>query len=163
MPFVPTLGATVRLTSQQASFDPAERRDTERVSIGRKAVLHHGGRSADIVVDDLTRYGCRIVTDVELAAGQVVTLGIAGVGPVETRLVWHGPQGYGCEFMAPLRPGAVTAATEVNVVALGGIDSVTATAPESTKWSPRARVVVLGVYIVTPWVALGVAGYLFLR
>lgn len=101
------------------SFD---RRADMRLSIDRPAVLRMEDRVYEIRVDDLTRNGCRITTNVDLQVETVVKLGFAGVGQSRAEIVRREELGdsfvYGCYFEQPLPPGAVTASTGNNICRL---------------------------------------------
>lgn len=133
------------------------RRDDERVSVGRTCVLRVAGRApAHSALLDITRYGCRIRTGETLRVGQPILLGLAGVGTVEATVAWSEGSQYGCEFIGALRSGAVSDATRGNVVAFD-----VAPVDRPFKLTPRQRLLTLAVYTVTPWMLIGVAGYLF--
>jgi hypothetical protein len=133
------------------------------MAVGRTAVLRMAGAEpVEVELMDLTRNGCRIMVECELAPGNAVVLGIAGIGSIDGRVVWHGANGYGCRFDRELPAGSVTAAVRENVVRLGdGSMAIPDEAPPTSKYSPRTRSVILTLYCVLPWIAIG-AGLMLL-
>jgi len=93
----------------------AERRSRARLAVERMAVLRFEGGAEDIVLEDLTRGGCRFRCARELPLLAAVSVGIAGVGHTPARLVWTSGQSYGCAFDRPLPEGAVAAAAPDNI------------------------------------------------
>ncbi len=145
----------MNLSARNIVLDTPTRRDDDRTPVGRTCILRVASRPPVVSeLLDLTRFGCRIKTRQALAAEELVQLGIAGVGGIEARVVWHGEEGYGCEFLTPLRAGAVSAATQENVVSL---DVAPVAVP--FKWPIRYRALFLVAYAVAPWLAVGAIGY----
>ncbi|MDE2403636.1 MAG: PilZ domain-containing protein [Sphingomonadales bacterium] len=107
-----SLSATV---SGIGSLELHDQRVDDRLPIDRQAVLRADGIAHEIHIEDLTREGCRITTDLKVATGASIALGIAGVGRVYAQVVWGRDGTYGCVFDAPLPSGSVTAATLNNV------------------------------------------------
>lgn len=134
-------------------------RGERRSAVGRTAILRvRGAEPAEVVLADITRNGSRIVTDRELAPGEAVIVGIAGVGPVAGRIVWHGKHGYGCRFNAELPAGACTAAGRENIVRIG-VNSIAM--PVRSGWAIEDlsawRIAILATCCVLPWLGIGVA------
>lgn len=137
-----------------------DRRGDDRTQIARPAVLSLDGLSHPIRVDDLTRGGCKITTDIDLIVGSTVTLGFAGVGRTSAQIVRHEAGAYGCTFDELLAPGAVTAATRNNVDHFAGPDMpVHAVQSDDVKWSPRGRVLLIAGICGLSWAAV-IAGSL---
>jgi hypothetical protein len=57
----------------------------------------------DVVIEDLSTGGFRVVTDTILPLAAEIGLGLAGIGTHRARIVWRGDGIYGCEFLAPLK------------------------------------------------------------
>jgi len=132
-----------------------ERRINDRTEINRAAVLRIGDQAHPIQVENLTRDGCKIRTDLSLAPGLIVKLGFAGVGSTSARIVWRSTDGYGCAFDESLPPGAVTAALLNNVERLddGATDQPIVSVGD-VKWSRRRSAGVVVFSVVALWVAL---------
>lgn len=133
----------------------SDRRSDDRTRIARTAVLRLDGTSHGIRVEDLTRDGCKITTDVELEIGQTVTLGFAGVGRTQAEVIWCDAESYGCIFEEPLPPGAVTAATRNNVDHFAGPEAmVEPLSASDVKWSPRSQMLIILGAASLLWLAL---------
>ena len=127
------------------SFD---RRADMRLSIDRPAVLRTEDGVHEIRVDDLTRNGCRITANVDVAVDSVVTLGFAGVGQSRAQIVRREQRGdafvYGCYFEHPLPSGAVTASTRNNIDRLSADDQpIEAFSPAEVKLATRHRALLI--------------------
>jgi hypothetical protein len=127
-----------------------------RTAVGRTAIIRvRGVEPAEVMLVDVTRNGARIITDRELVPGDEVTVGIAGIGSVAGRVVWHGEQGYGCRFNAKLPIHACTAAVRENVVSIG-VDGVVM--PPRSWGGMRSllgwRVAILAVWCLTLWLCI---------
>jgi hypothetical protein len=57
----------------------------------------------DVVVEDLSTGGFRIVTSTTLPLAAEIGLGLAGIGTHRARIVWRSEGVYGCEFLTPLK------------------------------------------------------------
>jgi hypothetical protein len=135
-------------TSRALPPDLTARRG-ERPAYGRTGTLRIGDNAAsEVIVQDLSREGCRIETDAPVTPSMRVLIGLPGVGIVGARVIWHSSKGYGCLFDDPLPPGSITAAfSATNVRRLRhphpdigtrlGIEEVV---PNDEKWTILARV-----------------------
>ena len=56
----------------------------------------------DVVVEDLSRSGFRVPSDAALDVGDVVSLGLPGVGTCRAFVVRQAGDRYGCMFLTPL-------------------------------------------------------------
>ncbi|MHA6719390.1 PilZ domain-containing protein [Sphingomonas sp. RS6] len=56
----------------------------------------------DVSIDDLSNGGFRISAGTRLVVGEMIALGIAGVGTRPAKVVWGANGSYGCEFATPL-------------------------------------------------------------
>lgn len=76
---------------------------TDRHQVEIEATLRDSAWSPlDVVIEDVSPGGFRVVAGADLAIGDKIALGVAGLGTREARVVW-GDQGiYGCEFLIPL-------------------------------------------------------------
>ena len=146
------------------SFD---RRADMRLSIDRPAVLRTEERVYEIRVDDLTRNGCRITSDVDLQVDTVVTLGFAGVGQSRAQIVGREELGdafvYGCYFEQPLPSGAVTASTRNNIGRLANEGRTTdAFSPAEVKLGARHRMLLILGISSALWAAIAGGVLVFL-
>jgi hypothetical protein len=141
-----------------------DRRLEPRLDFGRPGTLRFDdGSTAEAMILDLNRDGCRLATVATLVPGGWLTIGIAPIGRIRARAVWHGANGYGCEFEVPLPAGAVTAAFgPSNVAVLPGVALLAPSSATPGKLTPRARVAALAGALAVSWGVLG-AGWLLLR
>lgn len=154
----------VRIAARLYEGIDGDRRDDERLSAERIGTIRveDDGAGREVIVSDLTRYGCRFEHDGAIARGTQVTIGLAGIGMREAQVSWSRGGVHGCEFDLPLSPGGVTAATVGNVRAFPdrGVDNAGTARP--VKWSPVARVMFLGGAVIASWAALIGVGTLLL-
>lgn len=68
----------------------------------------------DVIVEDLSDSGFRVLAATELPIGAEIGLGLSGVGLRPARVVRHAgnPYVYGCEFLSPLTKVELQAAIE---------------------------------------------------
>jgi hypothetical protein len=127
----------MQLSARAIGYD---RRTDDRTRIERPAVLRIADIALDIRVEDLTRDGCKISTDMDLEIGSTVTLGFAGIGRATAQVVRRDAAGYGCIFDETLPSGAVTAATRNNVDHFSGSRAIVQPVDVAdVKWSPRQQ------------------------
>lgn len=135
--------------------EQTDRRLGSRLALGRPGTIRlDNGDAFDVLVTDFNRDGCRIQTDALLTPGATFSVGMAHVGHNRVRAVWRSADGYGCEFLAPLSPGAVTSAFGSSNISAFPVASVGAVMASPQKWSPRARVALLAGAIVASWSVL---------
>lgn len=118
----------------------------------------------DVVIDDLSATGFRTATARGLVVGDIITLGIFGVG-LRTARVQRADDGhYGCRFVAPLTAEELASALAglvppdpiqfpaPELVAAAKVDQ-----PAVREWSlsPRMRVLCVTAAGVAPWLLLG--------
>lgn len=114
------------------------------------------GAAIPVIIADLTRDGCRIVTDAVVAPDSACRIGIANVGLTAGQLVWQGADGYGCAFDVSLPSGAVTAAFGGSNIAVHPALLTEVSAPAATgKLSPRNRLWVFVAMAVGGWAITG--------
>ncbi|PCD01744.1 hypothetical protein COC42_16675 [Sphingomonas spermidinifaciens] len=136
----------------------AERRHDTRQAIGRTGVLRLAdGLPTTIAIADLTREGCRMVSPTLHKAGDIVMLGIAGVGSIEAEIVWQRGSEHGARFLRPLPPGSVTAAMSSKIeFGEDGVPVLPSLAVPSLKQAPRSRIATLALLAAFAWIpALG--------
>jgi len=136
-------------------------RSEERTLLQRRGVLRIDGdvRPYDVVVLDLTREGCRIETNLPIAEGTGIEIGLANIGRVRATAVWQGVEGLGCVFDRPLPSGAITAAQgPTNVLSFSGEEMASQQAMGPYKLRARTRMMILGGSCLLSWgvIAAGV-------
>lgn len=136
-------------------------RSTERFRVELDATLRDPSHApVDVVIEDLSATGFRVVTDATLELGDEIGLGLAGIGARRARVVWCGHDSYGCEFLSILSRDdmkAALAAPSSAPVKLA-LASPWAAAPveafETGGLSVRARAVVITACAVVAWVVV---------
>jgi hypothetical protein len=83
----------------------------------------------DVVVEDLSASGFRVLTPADLAVGVEIGLGLAGIGTHRARVVRHENGAYGCEFVTPLTSAALD-------IALSAPSSAPVALPRMGPWGP---------------------------
>jgi len=83
----------------------------------------------DVVVEDLSASGFRVLTPANLAVGIEIGLGLAGIGMHRARVIRHENGAYGCEFVTPLTSAALD-------LALSAPSSAPVTLPRIGPWGP---------------------------
>lgn len=159
----------MRAMRSQAKVNTTDLRSEPRVPLGRSGTLRSENRSQLVIrIADLTRDGCRIETDETLLPDEQITIGIAGVGSVEARVVRRSATGYGCVFMTSLPRGRVSAAFEENVVTLpvganpiapdsvatGTTDADRASDVRRVGPSPRSTMTIIAAVSIAGWALL---------
>jgi hypothetical protein len=89
-------------TTPETGGDTEHRRDARHAG-------HYQGEIGSLqgVVTDLSRSGCRVLTDEPLAPDSVVWIKVGGHGPFMARIVWYDGKAAGCEFSGKLHPDLV--------------------------------------------------------
>jgi hypothetical protein len=105
-------------------------RSAERHDLAADATLRGADRiPVDILVVDLSQTGCLFVTAEPLPIEAIVTIGVAGVGLHEARIVRNQDVRFGCTFLIPL----------TNVELAAGLAESETVAPFFFRSSIRAR------------------------
>jgi hypothetical protein len=86
----------------QTMLDIEHRRDARHAA-------HHQGEIGSVhgTVTDLSRSGCRVLTEIALLPESVVWIKVGGHGPFMARVVWYDGMAAGCEFSGKLHPDLV--------------------------------------------------------
>jgi len=99
-------------------------RSAERHDLGADATVRGPDRvPIDVLVADLSRTGCLFVSTEPLQIDGIITIGIAGVGLREARIVRNQDVRFGCTFLVPLSEAELAAGlAESETVALFPLD-----------------------------------------
>lgn len=79
-------------------YRAARRQELHRVSTLRA----EDGAPIDVLLEDVSTSGCRISGVPDLAQGEAILIGLAGVGARLARIIWIEDNRTGCHFDAPL-------------------------------------------------------------
>ena len=136
-------------------------RAADRLTVDRASTLR-GDRNdpVDATIENISLTGCRLHTAADLQIGEVVAIGLAGVGMRSSRVV-HATDGrFGCSFDIPLTDAELqetlvaNTVTEMPVAKRPPPEGVENTAVEPAALSPRSSLLLFA--------ALGVAGLIAL-
>lgn len=137
-------------------------RSAERHDLGADATLRGADRvPVDVLVVDLSQTGCLFVTSEPLGTDAIVTIGIAGVGLREARIVRNQDVRFGCTFLTPLTHAELTAGlAESETVAFFPFQQTPATEQETmplvAKLPRPIRLVAFSGLVVASWVFVAV-------
>ena len=70
----------------------------------------------DILVEDLSTTGCRILLSLDLPLDMLVRVGISGAGTRQARIVRGSQPIYGCAFVEPMSDADIRRATRADTV-----------------------------------------------
>lgn len=90
------------LQAQLVPEEQDDRRAGERQTINQPSTLRNDSQASDVYVRDLSETGFSVATDMRLALGSTVTIGLPGRGRATARVVRQVNGGYGCEFVEAL-------------------------------------------------------------
>ncbi|MBA15274.1 MAG: hypothetical protein CMN73_02855 [Sphingomonas sp.] len=80
-----------------------DRRGAVRFDVDAATTLRaHDGRPVEVIVEDFSRTGFRMVSDVSLPVDTLVSLGLSGSGARLACVVWRDGRKHGCMFLEPL-------------------------------------------------------------
>ena len=131
-----------------------ERYDTEAPSTLRGAAQV----PLDVLVDQISLSGCHIVTPEEVNVGELISLGIAGLGRVEALVVRRTRSGYGCAFISHVPPSLLARVGEdTPVVALPDerpLHVFDADVPAVEKLPIRTRFLLITGFCALSWIAI---------
>ena len=118
----------------------------------------------DVIIDDLSASGFRTGIPMGLVVGDVITLGIFGVGLRPARVLRDSDGYYGCQFFKPLSDEELAAAlcglTPPEPVLLhqrAAADRIVGPEGREAEWSlsPRLRILSIAMAGLAPWGAAG--------
>lgn len=126
------------------------------------------GRNIDIILHDLSVTGLLIETESDLAVGDVIQLQVPESGFVDTEIMWHSGNFYGCQFEREISKKAISAAllkssygsTPAGLSrALAEVDQLPNAPSEDAnpavaRLSPLAKLMLIGALALAAWSAL---------
>lgn len=105
-------------------------RASDRVSLGRESTMRdEHGAPVDIVIEDVSESGCRIRLGEPPASGEVIRIGIAGIGVKMATVIWHDAAVAGCAFAKPLTPFELEKTLTADTLVMGSFAPHDAVAP----------------------------------
>jgi transcriptional regulator with XRE-family HTH domain len=99
----------------QAQLKNRRQSQTQRRDVRRKLRLNVAGRTADgrpgeVLIHDLSTSGMLVQADEPLAIGEVIEVELPRTGVHHVEVVWASGTFFGCRFLEPVPPAAVSAA-----------------------------------------------------
>jgi len=138
-------------------------RRRDRDAVGRSSTLRgDDGNAVDIQIENFSAYGCGLTTNIWLAEGEMVHIGLPGIGAVPARIIWSNSQQAGCAFLHQLSPTKLAKINyDDNVVpAVFRAEAMEATQPAPFLDRPRLKRSGRLVFALSAsWAAVLVAGY----
>lgn len=134
-------------------------RSAERHDLGADATVRGPDRvPIDVLVADLSRTGCLFVSTEPLGSDATITIGIAGVGLREARIVRNQDVRFGCTFLIPLTDAELAAGlAESETIALFPMDYQAeheAEAPQGPKLPRPVRLMVFAGLACVSWICV---------
>lgn len=81
--------------------------DRHPVELKRATVRRHGAKSADARLCDISAYGCRVQSDLDVGIGERLWLRFPDSLPVAATVIWRETGLTGCRFDAPIETAMV--------------------------------------------------------
>lgn len=145
----------------------------ERHTVELEATLRDSDWApVDVTIEDLSHGGFRVVAGAELAVGDAIALGIAGIGTREAKVVWGTAGIYGCEFVVPLSDADLRTAVSAPVATPIAFPKTPLPTPQATpvaegrnapaqeeKFSVRTRLAIIVGSAVLAWMLVFALGY----
>ncbi|MDO7833840.1 PilZ domain-containing protein [Sphingobium sp. HBC34] len=119
-------------------YRAARRQDVHRPSTLRA----DDGVPVDVLLEDVSITGCRIAGVPDMARGEAILIGLAGVGARLARVIWIEESRAGCHFDAPLSAEEFARTQQAGTVVSGAfpartIQPAVAKAPPAPATEPR--------------------------
>lgn len=141
------------------------RRAAERQALEAGATLRVDGNPHDALIANISASGCLFVCERKLEVGDTVSVGIAGLGRRDARIVRTLDSRYGVEFVTPLLPSEIETAAAIpdeTVIPLFPwpvIDrsfnvAETIASPLAT---PQTRLMIVVALVVSTWACIFIA------
>jgi hypothetical protein len=91
----------------------ADQRQGDRYQVGvkRASVRKHGALALDAALEDISIYGCRLISAGEHVVGERLWLRFVGKPAIAATLVWAEGGTIGCRFDAPIESALVRSLT----------------------------------------------------
>jgi hypothetical protein len=105
-----------------------------------------------VLVHDLSLTGLLIETSADLSIGGALEIELPETGMRQARVVWNSGKYFGCELLAPISKGSLSAALLRNPVGADSADAAQAEAWEGEeKFSPRTRFLIMIALALASW------------
>lgn len=138
-------------------------RRADRRSLNRTSTLRSvDGRPVNVHLEDLSVTGFKISADFELAPGETVAIGLAGVGVRSAQVIWAADGKAGCAFDQPLSSLELRETEEARTVIEGAFSSrlqpvplmdqdARAADPARPRLRARTRIAIVAIASLASW------------
>lgn len=92
------------------------RRSSERLPVERVSTLRSGNAPSDVMIDNMSLTGFRMSGVHGLHEGDLIRVGLAGVGVRDATVIWLGEAIAGCSFAIPITPAEFECTISANTV-----------------------------------------------
>lgn len=133
-------------------------RASERFPVEIDATVRRAARPYDVSIEDLSSSGFRMSGGPAMEIGTTVSIGFAGIGVHEARLMRVDGRHYGCEFVQPLSAADLNTAIHATPVtphvlptSLDALQLANAPEPYVEPYSPRVKLAMLVAAPIVLW------------
>jgi hypothetical protein len=99
------------MTPLKTLYDDTRGAERQRVALD-STLRNADAEPFDVMVEDLSATGFRVPAVADLMIGDMVTIGISGIGLRRAVVVRASDDKYGCQFLQPIDASAMTAAMD---------------------------------------------------
>lgn len=156
-------------------------RDSDRFALQRPSTARlEDGAPRDVVMEDVSQTGCRISGAIDLSAGDMIRIGLAGIGAQAAEIMWADQGTVGCRFDQPLSVADLERTRSAQTLVEGIFPTFTPAplpsvavpaedlqaeieAPGTPRLRFRARIAVLFAAAFGAWGIVGAIAYLAWR
>lgn len=139
-----------------------EGRSSERFPVELDATVRNAAaRPYDVVIEDLSTTGFRMVGGPAMVVGDAVSIGFAGIGVQPARLTRLNDDSYGCEFIRPLSPADLSTALHaapIEPIAFPTLPTqawlANAPEPHVEPYSPKTKLALAIIAPATLWAVI---------
>lgn len=87
-----------------------DRRRAARRTIRLDAAASSAAAESNVVIRDLSKTGLLLESDAAFSVGETFLVVLPEIGATPARVKWNLGRRFGCEFLSPVTPGAISAA-----------------------------------------------------
>ncbi|GGB25971.1 hypothetical protein GCM10011380_14450 [Sphingomonas metalli] len=150
------------LTAQLFRADDERAADRRSVNLDGTLRQQDDRRPVDVMIEDLSATGFRMVCSEPMALDATITVGIAGLGRHVALIVRSAPPQYGCRFLSPIDVSGVEASVQPTILApdFGWTGPATKidVDPPLDAVEQRIRMVrgpIIAAGLIVPWIVIG--------
>jgi hypothetical protein len=127
-------------------------RGAERSDVHLDATMRDAGWTpTDVVIINISTSGVLLEVSADIPIGESITIGIAGIGLVPSRVVRRHGRTLGCEFRTPVAAARIAEATQAQTVVALPFLSGPLRIDAEARWSRRTRLAILLMAGISAW------------